>query len=415
MRTMKKHFELFGAAVTATIVLASCSNDELVKSYSGEAISFSTRMETRAVETTLSTLKDFKVWGDAENYPTFFLENGIATKSTDDNIYNLTTKDGMPVYWPAGVNKIHFWAYGPSDISVKPYIDNTQKKLKEYSLPNSFEKGGSEHKDLVVAYASAEHTDHGTSVELNFQHALSNINLTLASGDPSKFMVLKGAWFVNAKSQADLNFKSVTEQIDWQLTDNQSATYGVIFSEKAPTITNGSPANIIHKDQKSTDLMPIPQQTAKATLKESTDQGAYILLLCRIMAEHPGEIHQEEGKEGTEENPNATHLHRLFPINDNTDMNAEIYGYTCIPVDFNWSAGTKYTYNLEFCGKTSGGGLYPPTNLPEGLPETGDGGITIEPMPDDKKPGDKILENPITFKVTIAEWTNAKDTDIDMN
>lgn len=73
--------------------------------------------------------------------------------------------------------------------------------------------------------------------------------------------------------------------------------------------------------------------------------------------------------------------------------------------------GYKYIYNLEFCGKTSGAGLYPP-ELPNGLPK--DDNI-ITKRPTGKNVGDPVLDEPIKFSVTTVEgWTNSS-TNIPMN
>ncbi len=61
--------------------------------------------------------------------------------------------------------------------------------------------------------------------------------------------------------------------------------------------------------------------------------------------------------------------------------------------------GKKYVYTLEFCGRNSGAGVYPPEPLPDGIPEG-------EKRPDDKRPGDPVLDDPITFSVTVSDWVS---------
>ena len=59
------------------------------------------------------------------------------------------------------------------------------------------------------------------------------------------------------------------------------------------------------------------------------------------------------------------------------------------------------TYTLEFCGKSSGAGLYPPTPGPDFPTEN------VISRPDDKKEGDHVLNDPIKFEVTVDKWTEA--------
>lgn len=389
----------------ATAVLAGCADDEILASYQGEEISFRTRMETRATEMTLNNLKDFKVWGDAENYPSFFLENGTATQDgTDKTHYDLTTQDGLKVYWPTGVEKIHFWAYAPSDIRITANINKTTQQLTGYTLASEFAEGGKKHQDLIVAHALATHGDHGTSVDLTFHHALSNISLKLKSGDPTKFMRVKGAWFVNAKNSGSVSFVSDAQPIEWNTDGATDAVYGVTFSE-IPSVNNVAASIIIGN---GTDLMLIPQNVNKVAFSAAdgtvTSGKSYILLLCQILSVHPGATH-EDG-EVSQAADDAKHYHQLFPENNNvfsdeSEFTTE-FGYTCVPVNFNWTEGKRYAYTLEFCGKNSGGGIYPPENLPEGLPTEG-----VKPRPDGKNPGDKILDNPISFDVTVEGWKDA--------
>lgn len=410
---MKKHFKLFGAAATAAMVFAGCSNDELVDFYPGEEISFRTRMETRAatIEKT-DDLPSFKVWGLGNGHTDFFLKDGVAKQDeSGKNHYTLKTKDGLAVYWPNGVSSVEFWAYGPSgdttedntyNIDVKESF-GTDKQSLEYTIAASTNKGGESHKDLVVAHAIKEADEStGGNIALNFYHALSNILINIKSGDPSKFMSLKGAWLVNTKNSGTLTFSEAVEphHMVWTLTDTK-ATFGALYDGTANSKLseiNTTSSSIIGGLSKN-DLMLLPQKANKVTFKEGQveNEGTYILLLCRIESEH-SEAH--EGGEAT------THRHQLFPDPENnaTTPDENAYGYSCIPVDIDWEPGKRYIYNLEFCGKTSGGGLYPPT-VPDGLPEGVD--------PGKHKPGDKVLDNPITFTVTIEEWKDASGNGID--
>lgn len=411
---MKKHLTLLGVAAMTTAVLAGCSNDEIVESYQGEEISFRTRIETRATEITIENLESFYVWGDAENYDDFFLQRGIAMRNAQSKTtYDLKTKDGYKVYWPAGVTKIDFWAYGPKDIIPESQEEVTKQNQRlEYVPAVSMTEGGKSHKDLIVAHTTATHQTSGANVRLDFKHPLSGITLDLQSGDPTKIMRLKGAWFVNAKNKGILYYdvNATNKLINWDLAQASNASYGVTTDL---TIYNSSATSVITKN--NNDLMLIPQSTGQLVFDGNgniTTDGSYILLLCQIISEHKGVEHTDEA---AAEDDNAKHYHLLFPEDDSAVFKSisEVpakYAYTCVPVDFTWEAGQRYKYSLKFCGRDSGGGIYPPTELPD-LPKVD--GITIEPRPDGKNPGSPVLDNPITFTVSVAGWDDiTNDTNL---
>ena len=155
--------------------------------------------------------------------------------------------------------------------------------------------------------------------------------------------------------------------------------------------------------------MLIPQPETKGiTFDENgvAAQGAYILLLCRVEAKHPGKLHGgDSGSGNTATGPvwsdGTDHFHQLFPEADTYDP--QTYGYTCVSLDLkDWLPGKKVTYTLEFCGKSSGAGLYPP--------KPGNGFPTDDKVidrPSGKKEGDHVLNDPIKFEVTVDKWTEA--------
>ena len=80
-----------------------------------------------------------------------------------------------------------------------------------------------------------------------------------------------------------------------------------------------------------------------------------------------------------------------------------------MPINTEWQPGKKYIYNLEFCGTSSGAGLYPPTvTAPFPLDNV------ITDRPDGKEIGDKVLDDPISFTVEVGSWVDAS-SDLPMN
>ena len=45
--------------------------------------------------------------------------------------------------------------------------------------------------------------------------------------------------------------------------------------------------------------------------------------------------------------------------------------------------------------------------MPDGETFPGGDGVTIVPRPDGKEPGENVLDNPLSFSVTIEDWTEA--------
>lgn len=397
--------------VSLSLSLVSCSNDEVQMQYDGDVIKFSTQV-SRATETTLANLSSFKVWAEGEGYTNMFIDGDVATKKSEsssgtNNEYTLARN----YYWPADVEKIKFWAYGPYNenienpsttdglTSVAPSVSNVQQNLT-VNVNRSLVDGGKNQTDIVVAYS--ESTNRGAPVALTFNHALSQILINAKSSDATKYVDVKGCWIVNVNSIGTASPATSNPQnnISWSSISNPT-TYGVTFSagKRLQTPTDGQPnltTDLINGDN---SLMLIPQTLTAADIKQSIS-GAYILIRCRIEAFHAG----DQDHVGGHPVPGG-HVHQLFPAG-NYDKDA--YGYTCVAIGTSWKPGYTYVYNLEFFG-SSGAGVYPPANLPDDLP------AAVE-RPAGKNPGDPILDNPISFTVTtINNWKTPGNDDFSGN
>ncbi|WP_299088810.1 fimbrillin family protein [uncultured Bacteroides sp.] len=425
---MKKNVKLLGMVAMFSVALASCTNDELKEVYQGEEISFTTRM-TRAVETNTGNLKAFKVYAHAEGYGnTMFIDGLLAEKVGTINTYSIVSETGGGIFWPSQVNKIQFWAYGPfqsktEGVSVTPVINYNSQSLNDFAVKSSMTDGGKEHEDLIVAYREAVHgAQTGTNVSLDFKHALAQIVVKAKRTDKEKTVKIKGAWLMNVKSKGNLKFdKGATDNDNMLWTDISEVTnYGVQQTDGLPLLDESSFLIGMSKENAesldNTSLMLIPQ-TGTAWNKDNATDGTYILLLCRVEAKHKGAEH-DGGNSGdvVVDKENNTHTHQLFPVT--TTYDEEEYGYTCVAIQPEWKHGKKYVYNLEFCGANSGAGVYPPKDIEniEGLPK---GDNIITDIPEGKDVGDPVLDNPITFTVTVDGWTSegsdGEDKDTPMN
>ncbi|WP_294618618.1 fimbrillin family protein [uncultured Bacteroides sp.] len=468
---MKKTNRLPELIAATALLFAGCSNDEVVNVYQGEAISFNTRVSTRATVTTLANLNAFKVYADAPGYDEMFIDGAVATKeegSQSNNHYQLLNPDGTGnYYWPSNINSIRFWAYGPAGNAdekddFKVDKDATTINAGRQELANivpevSLTEGGKTQKDLVLAYSDIKRNDAtGMRVPLKFVHALSQINVTAKNGNNAgdKLVYIKGAWLMQVHGQGTMIFAKTKDPdtttpypeihenwMHWKPATNIFKDYGIVKSNKAVTSEELGPQELLlgssdtpliggeqTENGSSTNLMLIPQQRNEYKFEakdQEKQEGAYILLLCRVVAKHPGAFHPEgedvNAQAGTKAE-DAYHYHQLFPVNNEGKINPKEFGYTCVPIEINWLPGKKYTYKLTFCGKNSGAGVYPPDLPADWKPLEPDYNNDVEivyrpegaPGSDsDKKPGDPVLDQPITFEVAVTDWVTTGNPEED--
>lgn len=406
------------AGIGVLVLAASCSEDVTEEINSGPVISFTTRMSRAAEITNKSQITSFKVYAEAEGFDTPFINGDVAKKKGDNN-YELD----VLYRWPSSSSFIDFWAYAPSDIDVtKVNVSSRGASLqyepKEYS--SSVKNSGVEHKDLITAYTKATRTtSSGSSVSLNFSHALSQIQLNakLGEGGSHYTVKIKGVWFVNVKSRGELSFTgqaSGKNDFNWTFLSSDGAltpSKGVYGCEFNPVELDATGKGLLTVSNNS-NLMLIPQALDNWNGEDDTKDGttpytdgAYILLLCRVEIQH---LTNDDHSGPWVGDIDGGHIHQMFPTpkGGSTAYDEDLYGFVCVPLDENtgtWEAGKKYIYTLEFCGTNSGAGLYPPT-LPDvfkGMENTTTG------RADGKNVGDPVLDNPIKFTVSVGDWTNA--------
>ncbi|MEY8554449.1 fimbrillin family protein [Bacteroides uniformis] len=417
---MNGNVKLLGMVATASIMLASCSNDELKEVYKGEKISFTTQIKTRATETTTQNLKGFYVYADADNFEDMFINGRLAKKEEGESgKFTITDENGSNYLWPSGVKEVRFWAYGPDNLNkdtFKPTI-NTHTQQFDVTLESSMENGGTNQQDFIVAYQSAQQGDiYGGTINLTFYHALSQICINAKCPDYNNRKVdIKGAWLVNINQKGNLSFsESAKDTYNMQWTPSLPSNFGVKL-ENLTSLTSANTTLIGQAEgttgDKSSSLMLIPQKQDKWK-KDENPKGAYILFLCRIEAIHKGTVHSGEDSDGAIHVEGDYHYHQLFPAPQSNKWNRNEYGYTCVGVDIDWKPNHKYVYNVIFCGQGSGAGVYPPTDLPENLPDID--GVEIVETPEDKV-GDTVLDSPLSFEVTVGPWQQGTTGNGDSN
>lgn len=400
-------------AFAASLIFAACSDDQTDVVNNGPEITFRTSV-SRAQNIDKTNLKEFKVWAFANEVSsanTPFIDGLVAKQDPKDpDVF----KFDHSIFWPSDITTLNFWAISPAE-GLTVNHSSTTMSLDNYEPAAKPE----DQLDVITAFEQVTRGGNsGTSVGLTFNHILSQILVSAKAGDgvsESRSVKVKGAWLVNIGTNATASRSSESganeNKINWSTCGSTAAVYGSYFTKEITLGKNALPFFDFKKDNVSTyksNLLLIPQQLT-AWDKTEAGSGAYILLLCRVEATHTGALHN--GASDPMVQPGTgNHTHQLFPHDGAaTGFDPKAYGYACVPIGTNWETGKIYRYILDICGKNSGAGIYPPVTLPTlpGLPDTPD--IIIIPTPNPDKVGEPVLDYPITFKVTVNDWTDPED------
>lgn len=463
---MKKHFRLLGVAALATTMLTGCSNDELVETNQGEAIAFRARTETRATAINKTNLGNFKVYAKGVHtngalYPEGNFLIGTYDAATKTASAETAKKKGdiwkldREVYWPSDMSRVFFWAY-----TTNSTTDNNDNCLSSGTITFNQESGpvltgftlgkdnvtttednqsmwmdGDKQKDLLFAFTNQLKTTSVSSIPLTFKHALSQIEIQAKRSsiaiDDHRIVKIKGAWIMNTYSKANLiagfkweNNTTATENTKWT-TFADKAPFGS-YSKTPKTISEDS-QSLLDNGSTSGSLMlfPSPNEDSYKYAKwnhENNTEGTYLLLLCRIELQHQDLTHDgTQPKDILVDDNNNCHYHQLFPSVEftNNEYNENAYGFSCVSLPCDWEMGKKYIYNLDICSTTSGAGVYPPEfdkNMLNKLVPGAEQENVITNRPKDKEVGSPVLDDPITFNVTVDDWTSTQNpsTDIDI-
>lgn len=375
---MKKYF-LFSAM--AAVALASCTNDDVVDVNKGGGISFRASLDkarTKAV-TSLSNLNAFNVTaiGNSSNY---FTDLGV---TSSDNGSTWTT--ASTYYWPG--YELAFFAYAPQTPGGTVGISGTGKKISDFSPAQDV----SAQNDLVIAYnTGTKAANEGSGVPLNFKHALSQIEVQAKCSNEKTKIEILGVRMVNAATKADFTFPETettsayvlaqSQWTGWSGADGGHATAYYIKGEQPVTLTDNAQSIMFGDD----NFMLLPQQLT-AWDGTASQTGAYLSVLCRIYSVDGGnEI-------------------LLYPQPTDTDNKDGKYAFSAVSIDTNWEPGKKYTYTLNFCDNGGGAGKGDPDPDPD-EPVDPDPGVD---------PGEPIL-GPITFTVTVDEWSDQPAVNVGM-
>lgn len=369
---MKKNL-LFLA--TATLALASCSNDELVERNLGNGINFRTSVQTRATETNNANLSSFYV--TALNGNSVYFENVLFNKEEGATNFSSTPA----YYWPSN-GSLDFYAYSPAaeELGVKDggatlTIDNTTKTLADFSPAADV----ADQVDFITASAlsKTENTEN-PDIDLQFGHRLSQIVIMAKNTNTGYVYKVKGVRIAKAKSKNSYNFATNT----WG-TASEPVNYEVRYADGKEFELDGNARTLMAEDKDSKEAaMLLPQDLSGWDHAAQTyDGGAYLGVLVNV--------HTADGK-------------LVYPAKENR------YEWVAVSIDTDWDMGKKYVYTLNFAG---GAGKVDPEKPGKGEE------YEDEPVPDDDpfEPGKDIVGGPITFTAQVSPWNTDEPNNTEKN
>lgn len=437
---MKKQLLVIGLAVT-TLVMTSCSNDELVtnKAISGtqQTIGFSATTKGVSRSTVVnkaSDLGNFAVWGFwgdntalPENqdiyigpnvkftaYPakgTAYYFNAVAGNAevgtppahkllaevinytssgwnyASNDVWNWPYREEEANKKYTGDVKLDFFAVSPATLSGVKICGAGDMALAaktiEYTTPDV-----NNQIDLCYAAATDQSANGGGTVTLNFKHALSQI-MFKAKKDNNMTVEVKDIELCNIGKTGTFTMESTTDAQKKTKPGSWGAVTGSIptlagFSSSAAIAIEDTYAGDEAPGKLLTDegqeLLIIPQTTTAWDPENetvATTTGAYVKISCRVARGSQWLIGGVQ-----------------------TDGTTALYADRYFPVSLTWQQGKKYIYTLLF------------------------GGVKNADRDDDDDPGDDIGggDNPggydeegnvqpptlaIRFSATIDDWDDA--------
>ena len=375
--------KLLVAALSA-VALTACNNDEVMEVNQGRGISFqvATETSTRAEATTTSTIDEFMVWGFTQEEPAkTLMEELSVSKSGSEWIYDGT------IFWPAA--PVDFYSISPEPVSDKVSegtvsISNSEQKITGFTVNTDQSK----QVDLLYAVNKGEKkADHEVSaVSINFRHALSQIVFKAKNTNKNLKVIIKGVKIGNIKKAGDFTYPNATTSgpvtADGTITSGTQGSWESVegledFEAGVTELTLDGVKDAQDLTTKDEDnvytgaLFMIPQAltpwnpTSTGALN-SSNTGVYFLVDCQILSGTNKDI-------------------QVWP-SDADETFAEI----AVPAEtLTWEQGKKYVYTFIF---GEGAGYEPGEN----------------PNPDPTLVG-------IDFKVTVDEFINGANQDIDMS
>lgn len=376
----------------SAVALTACNNDEVLEVNQGRGISFqvATEASTRATATTTNSIDEFMVWGFTKEEPAKTLMEDLSVSKTG----SYWTYTGT-IFWPAA--PVNFYSISPEPVSDRVSegtvsISSDEQKITGFTVNTD----QSLQVDLLYAVNKEEKKEeHETDpVSINFRHALSQIVFKAKNTNDNLKVIVKGVKIANIKKAGDFTYptSSTTTQNISESGMIDAATQGTWDKvNTAETFSAGMNADGVTLDGMVEPALDLTAATGSDASKSYTGAlfmipqdltpwdpkttgtlnttGVYFLLNCQIQS-------------GTDKDiivwPTAS-----------ADTDKDGFADVAIPASkLTWEQGKKYIYTFIF---GEGGGYVPGP----------------DPNPEPTLIG-------IDFKVTVDEFINGDEQDIDM-
>ncbi len=352
---MKKTY-CFAAA--ALLLMASCSNDEIVEQSKGEKIAFnvlSDNAKTRATPITSANLTsaDFKVWGFITSGGTKYIK-GVRIHYSGGKWDYANPSDVS--YWPSSNLDIYAVSPATHDNLAPGFLTSSALNFT-YQAPED----NAEQADVMYASNKGVSKSDGSMVSLVFKHALSQIVFKGKAGTTMAVRI-KSIKVHNLKKSGKFTFPngttgSASEAGSWTLSGDADADYvvgTVKTSGQDHVMING--ASVTDLTAPDGALLILPQTATAWTTNENT-------AVPITTAETNNHCYLEIDMKLTQSG--------VFLIG-----NESTYGKVYVPFGGTaWEPGKKYIYTLNF-----GGGY------------DADG---------------KVILSPMKFTPTVEDWTDS--------
>ncbi len=304
---MKKK-DLFVMAVTCLLAVTSCSEDEVVGGniLSNNEIGFNTTVgiPVRAVETEITNLGKFTVNAFQKGEANYM--NNVEYTSSD-NGSSWTTAAGK-FFWPVE-GDLHLYGYAPAAPGKGGtfQIDKDAQTLTDF-VP--FETAAAQQDFMYVKSTGNNATNGTTGVELNFQHALTEISVAAKNSNTAYTVKVTGVKLGNVKTKGTFTFPSIANSTaSWTLSDAAAdvGSYETTWSN-ATVLTNSAST----LDESNVAFMLLPQQLEKS---DKASEKAYLALKVNITMQG-GKVIRDD--------------------------------WAYIGLNTNWEMGMHYTYTVDF-------------------------------------------------------------------
>lgn len=302
---------LFVIAAASLLAVTSCSVDEVVGGnvLSNNEINPTARIvgdvkDARAVETKITNLGKFTV-NAFQSGEANYMNNVEYT--TSDNGSSWTTAAGK-FFWPVE-GDLHLYGYAPA----APGTSGTFKIDKDAQTLTDFVPfaTAAAQQDFVYAKSTGNNATNGTTgVELNFQHALTEISVAAKNSNTAYTVKVTGVKLGNVKTKGTFTFPSIANSAaSWTLSDSTADVGSYETTWSTATALTSSVSTL---DEANVAFMLLPQQLEKS---DKASEKSYLALKVNIT--------MQGGK----------------VIRD---------GWAYIGLNTNWEMGKHYTYTVDF-------------------------------------------------------------------